>query len=187
MPIIDKIQELHIIDSSKQTVTQKICNLIPIYHVANIAGTIDFPDNSFDLITVFSVIHHIPNVTFVLNELFRVLKPNGNMLLREPVSSMGDWRVKREGLTVNERGIPPRILEKIIIDADMKIIKKHYFNTMTSFFRRIMPNSTFFHSKTYHLIDKYLSKILTLNMHYHPTNKLQRISPQTVFYVLKKK
>jgi ubiquinone/menaquinone biosynthesis C-methylase UbiE len=186
LPIIDKIQELHIIDSSKQTVTQKLGNLIPIYRVPNISGTIDFPDNTFELINVFSTLHHIPNVSFVFNELFRVLKPNGYMLLKEPVISMGDWQVKREGLTVNERGIPPQILEKIIKNADMEIVRKHYFNTMTSFFIRITHNSAFFQSKTYHLIDKYLSRMLRFNMHYHPTNKLQRISPQTVFYVLRK-
>ena len=186
LPIIDKIQELHIIDSSKQTVNQKLGDLIPIYHIANISGAIDFPDNHFDLITVFSTLHHIPNVTFVLNELFRVLKPNGYMLLREPVSSMGDWREKRAGLTVNERGIPPQILEKIILEANIHIVKRHYFHSMIAFFIRISNKSNFFQSKTYHFMDKYLSKILTFNMHYHPTNKLQRVSPQEVFYVLRK-
>jgi len=186
LPIINKIQELHIIDSSQQTVNQKLGNLTPIYHLANISGAIDFPDNTFELITVFSTLHHIPNVTFVLNELFRVLKPNGYMLLREPINSMGDWQEEREGLTVNERGIPPQILEKIILRADIQIVKRNYFHSMIAFLIRISNKSNFFQSKTYHVIDKYLSKLLKFNMHYHPTNKLQRISPQEVFYVLRK-
>jgi SAM-dependent methyltransferase len=73
LPIIDKIRELHIIESSLQTRSKKLGSLIPVYHTPNVSGVIDFPDNSFDLITVFSTLHHIPNVTFVLKELFRVL------------------------------------------------------------------------------------------------------------------
>ena len=186
IPIIEKIKELHIIDSSQQTISSKIDNLYPIYHVSQISGKINFPDNSFDLINCLSTLHHIPNVTFVLNELFRVLKPNGYMLLKEPVTSMGDWQVNRDGLTVNERGIPPALLEKIIIDAGIKIVHRHYFNSMTSFLIRISNKNAFFNTKIYHIIDKYLSYFLKFNMHYHPHNKLQRICPQVVFYVLKK-
>jgi ubiquinone/menaquinone biosynthesis C-methylase UbiE len=186
MPVIDTIKELQIIDSSQQTVSQKLGNLKPIYHLANISGKIDFPDNTFELIIVFSTLHHIPNVTFVLNELFRVLKPGGYMLLKEPVNSMGDWRMKRDGLTVNERGIPPHLLKKMIKNVKLQIVARHYFHTMASFLMRITHNNTFFQSKTYLLIDKYLSKILSFNMHYHPVNKIQRICPQAVFYVLKK-
>ena len=187
MPIISKIQNLQIIDSSEQTVAKKIGSCTPTYHKANTSGKIDILDNTFDLITAFSTIHHTPNVSFILNELFRVLKPGGYILLKEPVTTMGDWRTKRDGLTVNERGIPPLILDKIIKDANMQIIKKKYFCTMTAFFMRISRNHSFFQSKTYFLIDKYLSCLLKFNMHYHPTKKRQRIAPQAVFYILRKK
>ncbi|GHV64838.1 hypothetical protein FACS1894199_04020 [Bacteroidia bacterium] len=50
--------------------------------------------------------------------------------------SMGDWRLKRDGLTAMERGIPVKILDKTIKDAGMEVIQKHYFACMTSFFRR---------------------------------------------------
>jgi len=187
MPIIDKIQTLQIIDSSEQTIAKKIGSITPTYYKANISGKIDIPDNTFDLVNALSTIHHTPNVTFILNELFRVLKPGGYMFLKEPVISMGDWRTKREGLTINERGIPPLLLDKIIKDADMQIIKKQYFCTMTAFLMRMSKNHSFFQSKTYFIIDKYLSRLLTFNMHYHPTKKRQRICPQTVFYILRKK
>ena len=187
LPIIDKIQNLHIVDTSEQTISEKLAIIKPTYHKPTVSGKIDFPDNTFDLINVFSTIHHIPNVTYILNELFRVLKPGGYLLLKEPVNSMGDWRTKREGLTTHERGIPPLILEKIIKDANMQIVSKQYYQTMTSFFIRTTKLKSFFQSNIYYFIDKYLSNLLIFNMHYHPTKKRQRICPTTVFYVLRKK
>lgn len=77
-------------------------------------GKISFEDNSFDLITSFSVLHHVPNVSFVISELVRVLSKDGYLLIREPIHSMGDWSVKREGLTKNERGIHYKLLEQFI-------------------------------------------------------------------------
>jgi ubiquinone/menaquinone biosynthesis C-methylase UbiE len=186
LPIIDRIKELNIIESSLYTRSEKLGGLIPVYYTPNTLGTIDFQDNSFDLINVFSTLHHIPNVTFVLKELFRVLKPNGYLLLQEPIISMGDWRNKRDGLTVNERGIPDFLLDKIIKDSNMSIVQKHYFACMTSFLVRITNHHSFFRSKCYYVIDKYLSKLFAFNIVYHPTTLLKRIAPQNVFYVLKK-
>jgi SAM-dependent methyltransferase len=186
LPIIDKIQELHIIEASLQTRSKKLGSLTPVYHTPNVSGAINFPDNSFELINVFSTLHHIPNVTFVLKELFRVLKPNGYLLLKEPVISMGDWRRQRAGLTLNERGIPEKILDKTIKESNMCIIQKHYFACMTSFFVRMTNHHYFFRSKCYYTIDKYLSKLFAFNIVYHSTTRLKRIAPQSVFYVLRK-
>jgi SAM-dependent methyltransferase len=186
LPVINKIKELHIIESSLQTRSKELGSLMPVYHTPSALGIIDFPDNSFDLITVFSTLHHIPNVTFVLKELFRVLKPDGYLLLREPVISMGDWRKKRLGLTVNERGIPEKILNKTIQKSNMHIVQKHYFACMTSFFVRITNGHSFFKSKYYYILDKYLSKLFAFNVIYHPTTRFKRIAPQAIFYILRK-
>ncbi len=42
---------------------------------------LDYPDNHFDVITLWYVIEHLRNPGFVLTELFRVLKPGGAILL----------------------------------------------------------------------------------------------------------
>lgn len=186
MPIIDKIKSLDIIESSTQTISTQLGNIVPKYTVPNVKGDIDFSDNTFNLITCFDTLHHIPNVSFVLKELFRVLKPGGYMLLREPIHSMGDWRDKRIGLTKNERGIPLLYFSKIILDSKIDIIEKHYYSCMTSYFNRIFNGSRFLNTKAYLYIDKYLSKLFAFNVHYHETNKLQRIAPISIFYVLRK-
>jgi len=186
LPIIEKIEELYIIEPSSQTISKELGNVKPIYSKPESSGVISFPDNTFDLICAFSVLHHIPNVSFVLTELLRVLAPGGYLLLREPIISMGNWREKRPGLTKHERGIPEKIFADIFNKENIQVIEKHYHFTMTSFFRRIFKNSAFFNSKVYYILDKYLSKILAFNIHYHARNKLERCAPQSIFYVLRK-
>jgi SAM-dependent methyltransferase len=186
LPIIDKIKELYIIEPSLQTRSEQLGNITPIYYTPTPSGTIHCNDNTFDLITVIDAMHHVPNVTFVLNQLFRVLKPNGYLLLREPITSMGDWRVPRKGLTKNERGIPENVLDEIIKDNNIQVVQKHLYACMTPFFRRISHGNPFFNSEIYYNFDKYLSKLFAFNRYYHPTNKLKRIAPQCAFYVMKK-
>jgi ubiquinone/menaquinone biosynthesis C-methylase UbiE len=47
------------------------------------ASKLDFPDNTFDAIFNFGIIHHIPNWKDCLNELKRVLKKNGELILED--------------------------------------------------------------------------------------------------------
>jgi ubiquinone/menaquinone biosynthesis C-methylase UbiE len=47
------------------------------------ASNLDFPDNQFDAIFDFGIIHHIPNWKDCLKELKRVLKPNGELIIED--------------------------------------------------------------------------------------------------------
>lgn len=46
-------------------------------------GTLDYPDNSFDIITCFLTLHHIQNIDLMINEIYRILKPNGQLIIIE--------------------------------------------------------------------------------------------------------
>ncbi len=51
------------------------------------AGTLadhHFPDNIFDLITLWDVIEHVPNPDAELHEIRRILKPNGLLIVNYP-------------------------------------------------------------------------------------------------------
>ena len=68
------------------------------YVKAQMDATLDFADDFFDTAVNIAVLHHIPNVSRVLRELYRVLKPGGICLVKEPITTLGDWR---EGHAVN--------------------------------------------------------------------------------------
>jgi len=189
-PLIDHIKNLTIVEPSEQLVSKSIGPITPNYVKSNSDGKLDFEAGTFDLITCFGTLHHIPNVGFVLGEMIRVLKPEGFLLLREPVQSMGDWRSPRPGLTKNERGIPLKFFEKTFSTQPVEVISRSFCFTLTTHIKKIF--GCFFkkplqYYKFYILFDKFISGILKFNLKYHPTKPVERIAPNSVFYVLKKK
>jgi ubiquinone/menaquinone biosynthesis C-methylase UbiE len=54
---------------------------------------IPYNNESFDLITCFMVLHHVPtnNINILINEIFRVMKPGGLLLLREHNAHANDY------------------------------------------------------------------------------------------------
>jgi ubiquinone/menaquinone biosynthesis C-methylase UbiE len=51
-----------------------------------------FPKNKFDKIYASHIIEHIPDTVAIMNELYRILKPSGVLILRTPhFSSRGAW------------------------------------------------------------------------------------------------
>jgi len=188
-PIISKINKLTIIEPSDNLVSQKIGNLKPIYIKPNIDGSLELDSNSYDLITCFGTLHHIPNVSYVLSEMIRVLKPNGYLLIREPIISMGDWRKNRKGLTKNERGIPVSFFDSEFSKYPMGIISKKYCFTGTSLFMKAFGKflkKPIFSYNLYIFFDSFLSSILKNNVHYLSNRKLDKVAPSSIFYVLKK-
>lgn len=47
------------------------------------AARLDFADNTFDAVFDFGIIHHIPNWADCISEMYRVLKPGGELVLEE--------------------------------------------------------------------------------------------------------
>lgn len=188
-PIIKKISNLTIIEPSDKLISNTIGNLKPNYVKPNIDGHLPFDDSSFDLITCFGTLHHIPNVSFVLGELVRTLKSNGHLLIREPIISMGDWRKHRKGLTKNERGIPISFFEEELSKHSLKIISKDYCFTATSFIQRnfgFLIKKPIYSYKSYVLFDKIISGFLKKNVRYHAIRKFNMIAPGSIFYVIRK-
>ncbi|WP_289161419.1 class I SAM-dependent methyltransferase [uncultured Parabacteroides sp.] len=189
IPIIPKINKLNIIDSSIKTSSNKIDDIIPIYSKANIDGRIDFEDDSFDLITCISVLHHIPNVSYVVSELVRVLKPGGYLIIREPIVSMGDWRYKRKGVTSCERGIPYKIMRKILTNNEVEIIHESFFSIGVHRLYKYFKYYKCLHFLylMYLYLDLLLSKMFLFNVHYKSNSIFDKLSPSSVSYVLYKR
>lgn len=150
------------------------------------SGVMPFADGAFDLLTCLGVLHHIPNVSFVLKECGRCLKPGGFMLLREPVVSMGDWRRPRPGLTRHERGIPVDLLRQFVRDAGFGIVRESpcVLPPFTKLVARagIMPYSRSWTTR----IDSLLSRLLVFNRRYHRSGLWSKFAPVSVYFVLKR-
>ncbi len=187
MPIISRIQNLTIIEPSEYLHSSILGQLVPRYIKPNIDGVLNFPDSSFDLITCFGVLHHIPNVTAVLTEIICVLEPHGILLLREPIRAMGDWRFPRKGLTKNERGIPHSYFERFFRNSHVEVVKRSFCDSNFAFqaLNKLFTVRRDTHS--YQVFDSLVSKLFRWNVHYHPTLAIQKIAPASIYYVVRRK
>ena len=156
------------------------------YMKPNSDGSMSFDINSFDLITSFGVMHHIPNVTHVMKECYRCLNNSGTMLVREPIVSMGDWTKARPGLTKRERGIPFWVFNDIINEVGFKIKKKSF--CVFPVIPRIANNMcvSTYNNVLLTLSDALICRIFSWNKKYHRTKMYQKFGPSSVFFVLEK-
>jgi SAM-dependent methyltransferase len=182
LPIIGSIGNLFILEPSDQLIVSKIGNILPKYIKPAMDGHLDFATESIDLITCFDVLHHVPNPSYVLSEMYRILKHGGYLLLKEPIHKMGDKT--REGLTSRERGLPLEYLRNKL--AKFEIIKESPHFVATSFLFRKTGKYLYQH-KVYLWVDRLLSKVFLWNLHFDAKNALQRVAPSNVFFVLQKK
>lgn len=146
----------------------------------------EFKSNSFDLITCFGVLHHIPNVSHVISECYRCLTHGGLFLIREPVVSMGDWNKPRAGLTPNERGIPLPIFDHIVSAAGFVVRRRVMcdFRPLTLVASKL--GIPIFNNLALVLVDAILSKLFMWNYKYHRTSLMGKFSPTSIVYILEK-
>jgi SAM-dependent methyltransferase len=167
--------------------TVKDLDGIPVHYVKPVAsGVMPFDNEMFDLATCFGCLHHIPNVTTVLCELYRCLKPNGYALIREPIISMGDWRNARRGLTKRERGIPLSVFRQVILHTGFTVIKE----TLCGFplTPRLGPllKGPAYNSSIAVRVDQFLAHLFAWNYRYHATRPYEKLMPSSAAYVLYK-
>ncbi len=62
----------------------EICKKIGLNAVIGDLYNLDFPDNSWDTVLLIEVIEHLENPDSAINELFRVLKPGGTLVILFP-------------------------------------------------------------------------------------------------------
>ena len=147
-------------------------------------GRLPFADGTFDLITCFGVLHHICNVSTVFAEVARCLAPGGFMLVTEPISSMGDWRRPRRGLTANERGIPLPLFHQMIQKAGLIIQRETAME-----FRPLMNASLACGIKAYNsrMLTKVDALICTFLPHrYHARTVLEKFRAVSIYFVLRR-
>lgn len=154
---------------------------------ANILGNFPILNKSYDVVCAFSVLHHIANVSHIIREISRILKTNGKLFVREPCSSMGDWRFERSA-TPNERGIPKKwMLKKTRLNrlypykAPLPII----FEPINKFLVKF-SGYKYISNKIIFIFDRIISKILSYNDHYWRDTFFKKFGPSSYIYFFKK-
>jgi len=150
-------------------------------------GSINLEDSSQDIVIAFSVLHHIPNISYVMSEITRVLKPNGLLLIREPCSSMGDWRLPRSA-TPNERGLAKHFLEEKFKENNLQYVKKPVaiiFEPINTILKKYFKNFKY-KPRWIYPFDRFISTLVSFNDYYWRDNIIKKIGPSSYFYIVKK-
>jgi SAM-dependent methyltransferase len=158
------------------------------YMMPSALGDIALESASMDLAVSFGVLHHIPNVSHVVEEIARVLSPNGFFVVREPIVSMGDWRRPRPALTPNERGLPLEWFEQVARAKGFDIASQHLcmFNPL-AIVARTLGFSRPLALKSFVKLDWMVSEALRWNVRYWRDSFVQKLAPSSAFWVLQRR
>jgi len=100
-------------------------------------GRIPLPDNAFDLIICSHVLEHVPDDSFLLEEIKRMLKPNGVTFINVPINE--------------EHFADPRHVRKYTVEAFSSQLKEHGFKIFYSLQTdRLWNTFGWFFEKRYH-------------------------------------
>lgn len=193
LPILVRIRNITIIDPSAAFARSELKGVPMAYIKPSISGKLPFSDYVFDLITCFSVFHHICNVSFVFSEIVRCCRKDGFILvrepivsMREPIYSMDDWVKPKKGLTKRERGIPLRKFRNIISQNRLTVL-----NEQLIMFPPIARLYSIFRKPAYNsnlgvFLDRIMCHLFRWNERYHSYGKYNKFRPTAVYYVLQK-
>lgn len=187
-PIAPLIDEFLCVEPASRWWTSDIGGIPATYVAPKPDGGIDLPDGAADLVVSMAVLHHIPNVTAVLRELVRVLEPGGLLVLREPISSMGDWRRPRPGLTKNERGLPVSWIKSKLFSLGLTPVQETLcvFPPLRIALMRMGLGRLYYASPVLAL-DTALSYLMSFNTRYHRVTLWDRFAPAALSAVYRKR
>ena len=186
LPVIDRCDALTILEPAPGFVSTAIRGVPVTYVKPQPSGNLPFPDRSFDLVTCFGVLHHIPNVSHVVGEVGRCLSPGGYALIREPITSMGDWRNPRRGLTRHERGIPLALFRQIIRDNGFEVVRETLCMFSLTSRLRYLVREPVYNVRWIVELDAFLAKLPVWSKCYHATSFFRKLRATSVFVVLRK-
>ena len=181
--MIDRLDRLTILEPSFALRSDNVGG-VPVQYVdPDPSGSMPFEDTAFDLVLSLGTLHHIPNVTHVISEIGRVTAPGGWALAREPVTSMGDWRVP-EGTHIARAWSPtPHIspcLRSVKANCDPgDALHVPYHGAARTY------GLGFQHTPGV-LLDHALSVATAWNDRYHSTRWWHKIHPVARFFILRK-
>lgn len=186
-PLAPAVQRFIAIEPAEKWWRTEIGGKPATYLKPEVTGDLPLETGSVDLATSFGVLHHIPNVSHVVAEISRALRIGGLFVVREPITSMGDWRQPRPGLTAHERGLPLKWFENVTRNAHLRLLERHtcMFNPLTDLAKRLgFP--TPLAVKPIVLIDWLISEALRWNAQYWRDAWWKKLAPSSAFWIFER-
>ena len=174
-------KQITLLEPSAKLRSQATKNLKTISALTIVAGTAEktrLPTSSQNLVILIRVLHHLPNPTPALNEIHRILKPQGLLLLEIANSHNFKARIaswlsgqpilpipieKRSPANIKRQTIPfvnhsPFTIQKILHKTGFEIIKQLSVSNLRSpFFKKYIPIKSLITAESY--LQPLLSKI----------------------------
>jgi len=187
-PLAGVVERFIAIEPIEQCWRSEIGGKSARYLKPTVLGDLELEDASVDLAVAIDVLHHVANVSHVLGELARVLHPGGLLVVRDPISWMGDWRRPRPGLTANERGLPLPWFEQTTQAKGFRIVRRRLcmFTPLSMLMRRCGIARPLSHRPII-LLDWLASELLRWNVHYRRESLLAKLGPSSALWLLEKK
>ena len=158
------------------------------YRRPTLGGRIDCPDGANDLTVCLHALHHVPNASAVLTEFARVTAPGGLIVLREPISTMGDWRVPRRNLTPHERGFPLPWLEQRFDTLGLTVRHRSFCSfPLTERLGPLLGAKLPYDSPALVRLDALASALTQWNIAYHRDSLRKKFAPGAAYYVLERR
>ena len=186
-PVSAQIDEIVCLEPAEKWWSDRLHGRPATYLKPSHSGGIPLADASVDLILCLGVLHHIPNVSYVLRELARVAAPGAIALIREPVHSMGDWRKPRPGLTRHERGIPSHWFVARLREAGFRIVRQApcVFPALARIGQRAGVGQPY-NSRLLVALDSLVSRLTAWNDHYHRDTFLKKLAPSSIYFLVER-
>ncbi len=100
---------------------------------------VHYPDNAFDLVILWHVLEHIRDPRAMLQEVRRILKPGGNLLVAVP--NFGSWEARCGGRHWFHLDVPrhlthftPQTLRAALAEAGLEWASSNFFSSEYDFF-----------------------------------------------------
>lgn len=183
VPFCPQIDRILAVEPQESWWSESIAGTPTIYLKPGVDGHVPLADATVDLVMCLGVLHHVATVTASLQEFRRLLKPGGLAVIREPISSMGDWTQPRVGVTRNERGIDPRWMAREAQKVGLELVELRpvAFGPLQLVQRRMGVRAL---GPFGVRVDSVLARLFSWNQHYHRDRWWKKLAPGAAYFLL---